>query len=108
MILSATRIGSATSLCRDPQARERYAHAALSQIPRLLGAIDRNPFHDTYGCFDRQFWHYRTASFPSEMYQEAVLPLALVYVTPLAGNRWQGEPRIKELAIAALRFTARS
>ena len=93
---------------RDPQARDRYARAALCQIPRLLGAIDRNPFHETYGCFDRQFWHYRTASFPSEMYQEGVLPLALVYATPLPGNRWQGEPRVKELAIAALRFTARN
>jgi hypothetical protein len=109
MILPATRFDSATSLYpRDPQARERYAQAALSQIPRLLGAIDRNPFHPTYGCFDRQFWHYRTASFPSEMYQEAVLPLALVYATPLPGNRWHGEPRVKELAIAALRFTAHS
>jgi hypothetical protein len=109
MILSAAHSWSATALCpRDLQARNYYAHAALAQIPRLLGAVDRNPFHETYGCFDRQFWHYRTASFPSEMYQEAVLPLALVFATPLPGNRWQGEPRLKDLAIAALRFTART
>lgn len=95
------------SVARDLRARDRYAQAALAQIPRLLGAIDRNPFHRTYGCFDRQFWHYRTASFPSEMYQEAVLPLALVYSTTLPGNRWQGEPRLKQWAIAALRFAAR-
>ena len=92
---------------RDPKARERYAQTALVQIPRLLGALDRNPFHRTYGCFDRQFWHYRTASFPSEMYQEAMLPLALVYATPLPNNHWRGEPRLKEWAIAALRFAAR-
>ncbi|HWB12851.1 MAG TPA: hypothetical protein VG826_26735 [Pirellulales bacterium] len=109
MILPAAEHWSAASLCpRDPKARERYAHAALSQMPRLLGAIDRNPFHETYGCFDRQFWHYRTAGFASEMYQEAVLPLALAYATPLPGNRWHGEARVKELAVAALRFTARS
>lgn len=93
---------------RDPAARLRYAQAALAQIPRLIGAIDRNPFHATYGCFDRQFWHYRTASFPSEMYQEAVLPLALAYAKPLPGNRWHNEPRLKEWAVAALRFAARS
>lgn len=93
---------------RDPALRERYLQLALAQIPRLLGAVDRNPYHATYGCFDRQYWHYRTASFASEMYQEAVLPLALVYATPLPGNRWHGEPRLRELAIAALRFAARN
>lgn len=92
---------------RDPALRDRYLQLALSQIPRLLGAVDRNPYHATYGCFDRQFWHYRTASFASEMYQEAVLPLALIYTTPLPGNRWRGEPRLRELTIAALRFAAR-
>lgn len=96
------------TVARDPAQRQRYLDAALAHIPRLLGAIDRNPFHKTYGCFDRQYWHYRTASFPSEMYQEAVLPLALIYTTPLAGNRWYNEPRLKDLAVAALRFSVRS
>ena len=93
---------------RDPSRRQLYLDRALAQIPRLVGAIDRNPFHKTYGCFDRQYWHYRTASFPSEMYQEAVLPLALVYDTPLPGNRWRGEPRLKEWSVAALRFAAQA
>lgn len=93
---------------RDSARRRLYLDAALMHLPRLLGAVDRNPFHQTYGCFDRQYWHYRTASFPSEMYQEAVLPLALVHATPLAGNRWYQQPRLKELAVAALRFSARS
>jgi len=93
---------------RDLDARLRYAQAALAHVPRLLGAIDRNPLHASYGCFDRQFWHYRTASFPSEMYQEAVLPLALIYTTRLPGNRWHAEPQLREWAIAALRFAARS
>lgn len=97
-----------TSAQRDENQRRLYLTAALARVPRLLGAVDRNPFHETYGCFDRQYWHYRTASFPSEMYQEAVLPLALVYATPLAGNRWHRQPRLKELAVAALRFSARS
>ena len=85
-----------------------YLSAALAEIPRLLGAIDRNPYHATYGCLDRQFWHYRTSDFPSEMYQEGVLPLALVYSHELPGNRWHGHPRVRELCRAALRFSARS
>jgi hypothetical protein len=99
---------AATVLHRDPALRNIYLTAALGEIPRLLGAIDRNPYRPTYGCLDRQYWHYRTASFPSQMYQEGVLPLALVYATDLPGNRWRGDPRVRELAIAALRFTAGS
>ena len=93
---------------RDKTLRPHYARAALAAVPRLLGAIDRNPYRSTYGCLDREFWHYRTASFPSQMYQEGALPLALVYSTTLPGNRWQGEPRVRELAAAAIRFAARS
>ena len=93
---------------RDPELRRLYLAAALAQIPRLLGAIDRNPYRPTYGCFDREFWHYRTSSFASEMYQEGVLPLALVYGHELPGNRWHACPRVRELAIAALEFSARS
>lgn len=93
---------------RDPALRQRYLTTALASIPRLLGALDRNPYRSTYGCFDREYWHYRTSSFPSEMYQEGVLPLALVYACDLPGNRWRGAARVRELAIAALQFSARS
>src|SRR3954462_7499260 len=82
---------------RDPAARGRYLHAALSQIPRLLGAIDRNPYRATYGCLDRQFLHYPTGSFPAEVVQRGVLPLALVATTRLPGNRWFGQPRVRAL-----------
>jgi hypothetical protein len=80
---------------------------AWAEIPRLLGAIDRNPFRSTYGCLDRQYWHYRTSSFASEMYQEGVLALAMVARLPLPGNPWQADPRVRQLAVAALRFSAR-
>ncbi len=93
---------------RDPALREFYRSTALDSIPRLLGAVDRNPYRATYGCFDREFWHYRTSSFPSEMYQEGVLPLALVWANQLPGNRWHRDPRVRELVVAGLEFSARS
>ena len=93
---------------RDPTLRRLYLTTALASIPRLLGAVDRNPYRATYGCFDREFWHYRTSSFPSEMYQEAVLPLALVWANELPGNRWHGNPRLRDLVVAGLEFSARS
>ncbi len=93
---------------RDPRQRAHYLDGVAEGITRLLGAIDRNPFRPTYGCLDRQYWHYRTACFPSEMYQEGVLPLALVYTYKLPGNRWYGSERVRELAVAAMQFSARS
>ena len=92
---------------RDASLRGLYLSAAWAEIPRLLGAIDRNPFRSTYGCLDRQYWHYRTSSFASEMYQEGVLALAMVARLPLPGNPWQADPRVRQLAVAALRFSAR-
>ncbi len=93
---------------RDPSQRQLYLQAAWADLPRLLGAIDRNPLRATYGCLDREYWHYRTSSFPSAMHQEGCLALALAYSESLPGNRWHGQGRVRELAAAAVAFAARS
>ncbi|MEK6234268.1 MAG: hypothetical protein N2C14_06125, partial [Planctomycetales bacterium] len=92
---------------RDEAVRRQYWETAKSYLPRLLGAIDRNPFRPTHGCLDREFWHYRTSDFPCGMHQEAVLPLALAWAKPFPNNPWQGQERLRDLGIAALRFSAR-
>jgi len=95
-------------VARDATLRRRYVEHALPAIPRLLGAIDRNPFRPTYGCLDRQHWHYRTSSFPSQMYQEGVLPLAILFSACVPGNRWYQNEQVRELAVAGIRFAAAS
>jgi hypothetical protein len=85
-----------------------YSDAVLAQIPRVLTLLDRDPTSPTYGCFDRNYWHYRTQDFPSGMYQELALPLAQVFLQDFPDNPWRGEPRIRELAVAAVRYAARS
>lgn len=92
---------------RDRRSR-LYAREAMRRLPHLLTLIDRNPMHATYGCFDRQYWHYRTTDFPSGMYQECVLPFALAWRCRMPGNRWHREPRLREWAIAGIRFAAQS
>lgn len=89
--------------------RELYAKTGLAQIPHILSMVDRHRLSPTYGCFDRSYWHYRTASFPSGMYQEFVLPLALVFKFPFpGGEEFYLQPRLKELVRAGIRFAARS
>ena len=90
-------------------AEDLYAQVGLSQIPHILSLADRNLFSPTYGCFDRSYWHYKTAAFPSGMYQEFVLPLALVHRHAFPGGEvYYRRPRLRELAIAGIRYASKS
>ncbi|MEO7551969.1 MAG: hypothetical protein ABIT09_12615, partial [Croceibacterium sp.] len=89
-------------------ARESLAARALSEIPRLLTLQDRTPVSPTYGCFDRSYWHYRIADFPSGMAQKLVLPLALVWSLELPANPYRGSDEIRAAAEAGMRFAARA
>lgn len=88
--------------------REVYLLEGLRYIPRIIELCDRNRLSPTYGCFDRSYWHYRTSDFPSGMYQEAVLPLALAYTLQHPKNPFFQQARAKELVEAGIDFTRRS
>jgi hypothetical protein len=88
--------------------RTRLLTAALERIPRILTLQDRNPHSPTYGCFDRDYWHYKVIDFPSGMAQEFVWPLALAYAVEAPENPYFGDPSLKEWIIAGLHFAARS
>lgn len=88
--------------------KDIYAKLALSYIPHLLGLVDRNKLSPTYGCFDREYWHYKTSDFPCGMNQEFVLPLAILYNTNFEKNRWFHQKRIKELVIAGIDFSIKN
>ncbi len=84
-----------------------YLLEALKYIPHILTLVDTNTLSPTYGCFDRGFWHYRTADFPSGMYQENVLPLALVYSMEHPQNPYYGNSSIKEIVLGGMDFASR-
>jgi len=89
-------------------ARDLYFLEGIRYLPRVLELVDRNRLSSTYGCFDRSFWHYRTSDFPSGMYQEAVLPLALAYQFDHPQNKFFHQDRVKELAWAGIDYARRS
>jgi hypothetical protein len=75
-------------------------------ILRLLSQLDRNPLSPYYGCFHRDFWHYRMASdFPSAVFQMGVLSLALLYARNL-NERCYRNRNLREYLEAAVRFWA--
>ncbi|NEQ81332.1 MAG: hypothetical protein F6K26_14095 [Moorea sp. SIO2I5] len=88
--------------------RDLFARHALNQIPKILTLLDRNPHSPTYGCFDRNFWHYKIIDFPSGMAQEFVWPLALAYHTDLPDNPFYQQPVILDWVEAGILFAASS
>lgn len=82
-----------------------FLSSVVDEIPRLLGQLNRNPSSDTYGSFDRAFWHYRTNDISSARYQEAVFTLSLLYRTPFNGNIYFEDKKILEWIRAALDFS---
>jgi len=84
-----------------------YAQKAISQIPRLLGNLDRNSYSPTYGCFHRDYWLDKTSDFPDAVRQFGVHALALVYKYSFPDNIYQNQPKIRDCTIAALRFWAK-
>src|SRR5215217_6208424 len=82
--------------------RNLFAREALALIPKILTLQDRNAHSPTYGCFDRNYWHYRIIDFPSGMAAEFVWPLALAYDTRVDGNPYFGQPVVREWAHAGI------
>src|SRR3989304_3017362 len=86
--------------------KEFFAKEAISQIPKILTLLDRNPHSPTYGCFDRNFWHYKIIDFPSGMAQEFVYPLALAYDTYSDLNPYYGKSVIRDWVHAGITYAA--
>ncbi|PPS39806.1 hypothetical protein [Chroococcidiopsis sp. TS-821] len=88
--------------------RDLFARSALANIPKILTLLDRNPHSPTYGCFDRNFWHYKIIDFPSGMAQEFVLPLALAYDTDVPDNPFYRQPVLRDWVEAGIIYAAKS
>lgn len=56
-------------------------------LPRLLTQACRDPNSPAYGCFDRDWWHYRIRDFPSIILQQGA------YTAWLAGARKNPSPQ---------------
>lgn len=90
----------------DPIDCTIYGETAISQAYRILGFLDRDPESPHYGCFERNYWHYRQTDFVDGRRQEAAHFLALLYQYDHPANRFYRKERIRDWAAAAVRFWA--
>jgi len=51
----------------------------VENTSKLLTQLDRDPLSPTFGCFDRNFWHYKIRDFSSIVLQQNCLSIALLY-----------------------------
>jgi len=84
--------------------RDVYLIPILNNVPRLLGLFNRNISSSSYGCFDREYWHYNTVDFSCARKQEAVLTLTLLYLIKHEKNRYYRNKEILAYIRAALLF----
>jgi len=83
---------------------DTYRRYVLENVPRLLSQLDRDKNSPTYGCFDRNHWHYKIRDFSSIVLQQGTLALALLYSNNFEGNIYYQNPKIKEWIIASLDY----
>ncbi len=74
--------------------------AADRILPRILTQACRDPSHPAYGCFDRNWWHYKIRDFPSIILQQA--GYALWEAAPCTDHPQQ--KGLRDLAKAACLF----
>ena len=74
-----------------------FKQRVLRGTERVLALLNRNPLSSTYGCFDRNFWHFKTIiDFPSSTYQQVVVGLAHLFSTAAPENPFHGSPVLKD------------
>lgn len=84
--------------------KQNYAFFIQTNLPRVLTQIDRDPDSPTYGCCDRNYWHYKIRDFSSAILQQSGLVLAKLYRLDFPGNPLYQNQAAWDIAAATLDF----
>jgi len=84
-----------------------YRRMVLDGMARLASRLDRRRWSPTFGCFDREYWHYKTLlDFPRAVFQQGALATALLYRHPFPENPYAGSPEVLQWVRGAMEFWA--
>ncbi|MBD1997999.1 hypothetical protein H6G00_15410 [Leptolyngbya sp. FACHB-541] len=64
----------------------QFRHYVNCQMARVLTQMDRDPDSPTFGCFDRNYWHYKIRDFPSAILQQGIFTLEAARARQIAVN----------------------
>lgn len=70
-------------------------------LPRILTQLDRDPTSASYGCADRNWWHYKIRDFPSIILQQAGYTAYVASTLPTFASH---QSELHALAGSACRF----
>lgn len=90
----------------DCELQADFQRFLLRCVPRLLTQLDRDPDSPTFGCFDRDYWHYRIRDFSSIVLQQGMVVLQTLYHYHHEENLLYREPKIVSWIDASLHFWA--
>ena len=83
-----------------------YRERLLGNVPRILSQLDRDPDSPTFGCFDRNYWHYKMRDFSSIVLQQGMLVLETLHDLNHQDNPLYRQPLVIDWVDASLRFWA--
>ena len=75
-----------------------------AQVKRVLTQMDRDPDSPTFGCFDRNHWHYKIRDFPSSILQQGAFVIEALRQYP---NEILSEATARKWVIAAVNALSR-
>lgn len=82
-----------------------FTEYTLKHTTKVLSLIDKGEFSPTFGCFDRNYWHYKTVTdYPSATYQQLSLFLAHLYSSEFEGNTYYQQEELLKLCLASIDF----
>lgn len=76
------------------------------QLPRVLTQLDRDPDSPTFGCFDRQYWHYKIRDFPSAILQQGIFALELLRTDAIASDKYR-QSQLESWCVGAINALSR-
>jgi hypothetical protein len=67
--------------------------------------MDRTPLSPSFGCFDRDYWHFKTSDFPNAARQQGLLALTQLYLLESEENRYLKSDYILEMIVGAISYS---
>ncbi|MDJ0737329.1 MAG: hypothetical protein QNJ47_25245 [Nostocaceae cyanobacterium] len=58
--------------------KAKFENYVERQLPRVLTQMDRDSDSPTFGCFDRNYWHYKIRDYPSSILQQGIFSLEAI------------------------------